>query len=256
MNPLLAILAIIPGLAICYGIYRWDIHEKESYWYLLAAFAFGVICCFPAMLLEAWGMAAGYDEFGGIWELIVFCYVIIGGSEELVKYLVLVLLAYPRRAFNEPLDGIVYAVMIGMGFATLENLIYADRFNMGTIVVRAFTAVPAHAMFAIFMGYYVGQAKFTDNRRRQIQLLALGLVIPILVHGTYDIFILQQYYDWLMLFGTVTLLISSYFAYKMIKIHQAQSPFKKAVETASTEGAPLAQNEIMDAILKDLEEEE
>ena len=56
-------------------------------------------------------------------------------------------------------DGIVYAVMIGMGFATLENIIYASRFGLETTLFRAFTAVPAHGVFAAIMGYYIGVGK-------------------------------------------------------------------------------------------------
>lgn len=256
---LLLFLAILPGLLIVYGIYRLDLYEKESWSYLAIAFVLGIVCCYPAIKLEFWGMEAGFDESNGFGRFLVFVYIIVGLSEELMKYLALVFFAYPRKFFNEPIDGIIYSVMIGMGFAIFENILYANHFGIGTILVRAFTAVPAHAVFAIFMGFFIGKAKF--NSATRIKNFILALVIPVLIHGTYDLFILQQYYEWLMVLGTFTVIISGYFAYQLIQLHQADSPFKKMDSTPVPvlADAPIAdsrENEIMDAILKELGDEE
>jgi len=156
--------------------------------------------------------------------LLLLSFVVIALSEELVKFIALIAYPFQKKFFNEPIDGIVYSVMIGMGFATIENIIYADRFGTGTTIVRAFTAVPAHAVFAVIMGYFTGLAKFNPDKK--ITYLAMGLGLAILVHGIYDVFILQQYYEWLMLFATFTLLLSGYFAYRLIRMHQAASPFR------------------------------
>ena len=259
MSIWLTLLAILPGLLIVLAIYRLDLHEKESKLFLSIAFLLGIGCCFPAMQLEVWGVEAGFEESKHFGKLFVFSYFVVGLSEELVKFLVLIIMAYVLKSFNEPMDGIVYAVMIGMGFATLENLIYANRFGMGTTVIRAFTAVPAHAIFAIFMGYYLGLAKFT--KRNRTKNIALALAIPVFIHGTYDIFILQQYHDWIMLLATLTLIISGYFAYQIIIQHQNASPFIKLAAfptptDSPNEVKPAEDNEIMDAILAELNQEE
>ena len=226
MNPTLLILAIIPGLVICFLIYKIDRFEREPARHLSVCFILGVLCCFPAIYLEGIGDDLGYNESEGIGKLFVFSYIVIALSEELVKYLALLFYIYPKKVFNEPLDGILYSVMIGMGFATLENILYADRFGLQTVMVRAFTAVPAHAIFAIIMGYYVGLAKF--NPKRRSQLLFLGLFFPVLIHGTYDLFLLQQYYEWLMVLATFTLCVSAFFAIRVVRLHQQNSPFKES----------------------------
>ena len=255
------VLAILPGLLICFLLFKLDKFEKEPILHLSICFVLGVLCCFPAMKLEMWGDQLGYDENQGIGTLLVFSYIVVALSEELVKYLALVFYPFQRKFFNEPLDGIVYAVMIGMGFATLENILYADRFGLQTIIVRAFTAVPAHAVFAIIMGYYVGLAKFDLKNRKKY--LALGLLIPVLIHGTYDVFILQGYYEWLMVLATVTLTISAYFAYRVIRIHQQSSPFKDYIPEVVATTPPTtdlsekttntSDNEIMDEIIAEMD---
>lgn len=97
------------------------------------------------------------------------------------------LFAYRRKAIDEPFDGIVYAVMVGMGFATLENIGYVLQHGMGTGIVRIFLSVPAHATFAILMGYHLGLAKFDAVNRKKY--LFLAIFWPVVFHGTYDYFL-------------------------------------------------------------------
>jgi RsiW-degrading membrane proteinase PrsW (M82 family) len=82
-------------------------------------------------------------------------------SEELSKFLVVRYFCYPQKRFDEPLDGIVYSVMVSMGFATIENVNYVFTHGYSTAFVRMFLSVPAHATFGVVMGYFIGKAKLT-----------------------------------------------------------------------------------------------
>lgn len=225
MYPLLILLAILPGLLVCYLIFRLDKYEQEPKLPLLISFALGMVITLPVMFLEEWAAEVGWDAPDRFLPTLLFAFVGVALVEELFKFAALMAFSYHRPFFNEPMDGILYTVMIGMGFATLENILYADRFGLETALVRAFTAVPAHAAFAVLMGYYVGLAKF-DKANRLILLLK-GLGWAILVHGIYDFFILQAMFDWLILFALVVLIVSTIFARKMIIAHQNNSPFKE-----------------------------
>ncbi len=216
-------LATLPGLLIAIYIYYKDIHDKEPHKYLIWCFFFGALSTLPAIWLERWGMSLGYDVSPNIVTTAIFAFVVVGGSEEFVKYVFLRGYIYDKSEFDEPLDGIVYAVMIGMGFATLENILYAINYGIQTTIMRAFTAVPAHASFAVIMGYYVGLAKFSDINK--IQLLLQGLIGAIVLHGAYDFFIFQKNYPALAGLTMVTLIIGIILSRRMIKIHQEMSPF-------------------------------
>ena len=194
----------------------------------------------------------------------MFAIFIVALSEEIVKFLVLILYPYGQKFFNEPMDGIIYAVMISMGFATVENLLYADRFGLETTITRAFTAVPAHAVFAIISGYFVGLSKF--NPAQKIKYLLLAFSLPILIHGIYNFFILQNLYEWMMGLAIFVLGVSAFFAWQFIKKHQDDSPFKNPpLESASANPAPAIieatsenepDDEIMDDILDELNKRE
>jgi RsiW-degrading membrane proteinase PrsW (M82 family) len=254
---LVILLAIIPGLLIGYLIYRSDLYEKESPLPLLICFGLGIISAIPALKLEEWGDRMGIQEGQNFWMLLLLAFVVVALSEELMKFIVLVAYPFQRSFFNEPMDGIIYSGMIGMGFATIENIFYATQFGTGTTIVRAFTAVPAHGVFAIIMGYYVGLAKMDEKKR--VKYLVKGLGIAVLVHGTYDFFILQHYRDWLMIMATFVLFISGFYAYRLIRKHQSNSPFiplATAADPPTATDLTDAENEIKDDIFKQLEEED
>lgn len=233
MNSLLVLLAILPGILICVYLYYLDKYEKESKLHLFICFLLGVAITYPAIKIEAFIETNTYDYSLNIFTTLLFSFGAVALVEEVLKFIALLIYPYPRSFFNEPMDGIIYAVMIGMGFATLENVLYALDYGLETTILRAFTAVPAHGIFAVFMGYYLGLAKFAIKEKRSMLFVA-SLGMAVLVHGIYDFFILQQVQEWLMLLAIVTLFVSAFFSWKFIVIHQEASPFK--VDKAIAEG--------------------
>lgn len=228
MKILLILLALLPGLAICYYIYQADKYEKEDRLPLLLTFLLGVLITWPAVKLEEWVSHWGLDNTANLGIAFIASFLGVALIEESLKFLCLYCFPFQKSFFNEPFDGIVYAVMIGMGFASLENVLYALRYGFETTLLRIFTAVPAHAVFAILLGYYVGRAKFDIKNKWRFLLTGLGLAIG--VHGIYDFFIIQEAVEWLIIFAIVVLVISIYFARKLIRHQQNTSPFKPHLE--------------------------
>jgi len=184
-------LAIAPGLAICVFIFYKDIYNKEPKFNLIVSFGLGCIAIIPAVLFEK-SFNSTLD--GTITGVAVFSYAIVAFSEEFSKFLGLRLYSYNKKSFDEPLDGIVYAVMVSMGFATVENLMYVvNSQDMKIAFMRMFLSVPAHATFAVVMGYYVGKAKF--NSKNSFILMLTGILCAIFFHGTYDFFLFVNEYS-------------------------------------------------------------
>ncbi|MBK8611049.1 MAG: PrsW family intramembrane metalloprotease [Chitinophagaceae bacterium] len=181
-------LAIAPGLAICIFVYLKDKYNKEPLGLLLLSFFMGVLSIIPAIIIQI-SLTKPIERLmgEGVWYTAVYSFLIIALSEEGSKFLALRFVPYRRRAFDDPFDGIVYAVMVGMGFATLENIGYVLQNGLGTGILRMFLSVPAHATFAVLMGYHVGLAKFDPANRRKYMVLAIFW--PVLFHGTFDFFL-------------------------------------------------------------------
>ena len=185
---ILLALAIAPGIAICLFIYSRDKYDREPLRYLIVSFVLGMISTIPPLIVQFLaGDIAGENNAPSILGYAWYAFGIVAFSEEGSKFLMLRYYAYPKNVFNEPFDGIVYSVMIGMGFATVENIEYIQRFGFHTGVVRFFLSVPAHGAFAVLMGYYAGLAKLRPARAGW--LLAKGLLIAVFFHGSFDFFL-------------------------------------------------------------------
>jgi RsiW-degrading membrane proteinase PrsW (M82 family) len=224
------ILAIAPGVAISSYIILKDEYNREPRKHLLISFFLGVLSIVPAILLETpliW--TSSYAFFNSTLGNGIKAFFLVALPEEIVKFFMLKRYAYRQPEFDEPFDGIVYAVMVGMGFATAENIMYVYEYGVATGVIRMFLAVPAHATFAIIMGYFMGKAKF--SHKKESYLLLAGLFWAVVFHGSYDFFLFIKDADHkgpefslLMLFGAiVSLMTGIILSRKAITAHLHQS---------------------------------
>ena len=231
-------LAIAPGVAISAYIIFKDEYNREPRKHLIISFLLGALSIIPAMLLE---LPITFTEQNSFFQSTLGnalkAYLMVALPEEACKYFMLKKYAYRQPEYDEPFDGIVYAVMVGMGFATVENIMYVYEYGVATGVVRMFLAVPAHATFAIIMGYFMGKAKF--SQKKETYLLLAGLFWAVVFHGSYDFFLFlkdtqhtQSELSLLMLLGAIVSLITGIIlSKKAITAHLHQSAEAHTKET-------------------------
>lgn len=221
----LLLLAVAPVLIIILYIYYKDKYEKEPKRLLLFSFLLGsivsVIITLGLYFIYDSVLPLGHDT---ILQNFIKAFFVVGLSEEFSKYVIVRYYAQPNNEFNEPFDGIVYAVMVSMGFAATENIIYVLEGGLSTAILRAFTAVPAHASFAVLMGYFMGKAKFSKQHRIQYNLT--GLLLASLFHGSYDFFLFIKSVPGIWIGAFVSLILGIVLSQKAIKSHQKNSNFK------------------------------
>lgn len=223
MNNLL--LAIAPVFIIIIYIYFKDKYEKEPTGLLILSFVLGAVISIiiTTILYLGFDIVLPLKDDFSVLQQFVKAFFVVGLVEEFSKYVIVRYFAQPRLAFNEPFDGIVYAVMVSMGFAATENVFYVLQGGTGVAVLRAFTAVPAHATFGILMGYFMGKAKFSSNR---IKLNLAGLGLAILFHGAYDFFLFIKFIPGIWIGAFISLFIGILLSRKAIRKHQERSHFK------------------------------
>lgn len=223
-------LAVAPGLAISLFVYLRDKYEREPLYLLAICFFMGMVSCYPAMVLEGFGegIINTYLKPDSTLYNLVLAFPIVGFSEELSKFIMVFLFAYRNKNMDEPFDGIVYAVMVSMGFATLENIMYVSHGGVSTGITRMFTAVPAHAANGVMMGYFLGLAKF--RKQRNVFFFFNALLWPVMFHGAYDYSLFDSVnYPLAVLGALVSLLVSLRFSFKAMAWHVNASPFKDGV---------------------------
>ena len=222
-------LAIAPGIAIIFYIYSKDKYDREPLKLLVVSFLLGIASTIPAIIIQTFlkPQLEYFFETKSIAYYSLFAFGVVGFGEELSKFLMLRWYAYRQSAFNEPFDGIIYSVMVSMGFATLENIGYVSGGGYATAIMRMFLSVPAHASFAVLMGYHVGLAKF--DPANSATHLWKGLLLASFFHGMFDFFLflqeskeVTQYISTGLLFGGA--IVSYWIAIRMslrsIRLHQ------------------------------------
>ncbi|MCL7763313.1 PrsW family glutamic-type intramembrane protease [Polaribacter sp. Z014] len=221
----LLLLAIAPATVIILYIYFKDKFEKEPIPFLFKNFLLGATASVLITVILG-GFADKLfpiTEVTNIFQQFIKAFIVVAFVEEFSKYVIVKYFAQRNKEYNEPFDGIVYAVMVSMGFATLENVLYVFQHGVSTGVIRAFTAVPAHATFAILMGYFMGKAKFSKNR---IALNLAGLFFAVLFHGAYDFFLFINFIPGISIGAFISLILGIVLSRKAIKKHQNSSVFK------------------------------
>ncbi len=223
MNILILIsLALAPVFAIIMFIWFKDKYEKEPFILLIFSFILGLLAIIPTILFELLG--SYFVQPTTLINTFLYAFVVIGFTEEFMKFVILRKIFFRKKDFNEPFDGIVYSVMISMGFAALENVLYVFQHGLEVAILRMFTAVPAHACFAIIMGFYVGKAKFSNSKNG---LSFLGLFLATIFHGAYDFFLFQNENDLLKILAFVVLGLSIILCIVAIKKMQKRKILKE-----------------------------
>lgn len=185
-------LAVAPGTAIALYVYSRDKYDREPLKPLFLSFVLGMAAVLPAIVIQSWLQPVLFNLVPGftLSYFAILAFIVVACSEECCKFLALRFYAYRNKAFNEPFDGIIYSVMVSMGFATLENIQYVLQYGFKTGLVRMFLSVPSHAAFGVLMGYHLGLAKF--NTSRTMRQMLNGLLLAICFHGAYDFFLFLQ----------------------------------------------------------------
>ena len=181
-------LAIIPGVVLVIYVYRKDKVEKEPLNLILKIIFLGILSCLAAGFIEQAEMSVlpEYQQ-GTVQYAVQTAFLVAALVEETVKYLAMRIGSWNYKGFNYRFDGIVYGVSSAVGFAIYENINYVAMYGFETGMVRAVTAIPLHAFCGVFMGVFYSYSKrAVILGKSPAGYTFLALLVPILIHGTYD----------------------------------------------------------------------
>lgn len=224
-------LALAPVVALFTYFYVRDKYEKEPRLLLLKVFVLGLLSVIPAVLfglLAQWALSLLVPLDTLIFSLIDN-FVVIALVEEGVKFAAFAWPTYRHSAFNEPYDGMMYAITAALGFAAVENVLYVAHGGAPVAFARMLLAVPAHALFGAFMGYYVGRAKFSPWAWAKRRYLIMAILMPVLLHGTYNWLLGTERAEFVYLVIPLSLFMW-YSALRQVRRAHARSPFRPQQE--------------------------
>ncbi len=181
----LLILGFAPALFWLWYFYIKDRYAPEPRRCILRIFVLGMLSTIPIAIVEA--------LFGSLFSSEFFLAVIVAPVvEEVGKFLVVYWFVFRRPVFDEPIDGIIYAVTAALGFAALENFVYLFAAYSETLtlplelsLLRAVLSVPGHALMSAMWGYALGQSLVTAHPLAT-RLVYHGLALAIFLHAAFN----------------------------------------------------------------------
>ena len=176
--------------------YHKDRHLPEPPRNLLLCFGLGLIAAAISK-----GMYAGLEPLGLRFDavelaeedplaLLVFAMTAIGPIEELAKLLPFLAVVLRLDALDEPLDGLIYASFIGLGYAAAENYGYLDILTPIEAAARGFASPVVHILFASIWAFWISRARLAGSSITTPALL--GFAVAACLHGFYDFLVLLQ----------------------------------------------------------------
>ena len=186
---------VLPALFWAVYHYHKDRHLPEPVGNLLLSFGLGIVAAgvSKAMYLGLEPLGLRFDAVALAdsdgWALLAYALFAIGPIEELAKMLPFLLVVIRFKAFDEPLDGIVYASFIALGYAAVENYHYMDFLTGFETYARGFAGPVIHILFASIWAHWITRAWLA---RKSIIAPALYGFLPAAgLHGLYDFMVLR-----------------------------------------------------------------
>ncbi len=173
-------------------IYKSDRFEPEPLGAVAVVFATGALSVIPVALIEQ-GLSSmlGFEgEIDTLYEVVGSSWFVAGFVEEMAKFGVVLFAIYYAKEFDEPVDGIVYSSASALGFASLENFLYLNRYGTHVILVRGPLSTLAHLLFSSMWGYGLGRGKFHPRAAKRLALW--GLVLAAAAHGTFNFLLMSE----------------------------------------------------------------
>ncbi len=224
-HTLLILPVVLPVVFWAAYHYHKDRHLPEPPLNLLLCFGLGLLAAGLAKLmylgLEPLGLrydavALGDKDPGG---LLLYALLAIGPIEELAKLLPFVAVVLRLRAFDEPLDGIIYASFIGLGYAAVENIQYVDYLTPLEGIARGFASPVVHILFASIWAHWITVARLAG--KPIAGALAKGFLLSALAHGVYDFLVLLKPVSALPLAAVLIVAIWIWRLILMRRLHEA-----------------------------------
>jgi len=196
------IFGLAPSIIWLLFYLKKDTHP-ESKRMVLKIFIYGVLIVILAAVVEI-GLSAGLVFFLGkqvesfpFLFFLIYHFIIIALVEESSKYLVVREKVINNKEFDEPVDAMIYMIIVALGFAALENVLILFSAEQPYILKEALLvssfrflgATFLHALASGVVGYFLAMSFFQPTKR--FLLITKGLIIGAILHGIFNISIME-----------------------------------------------------------------
>jgi RsiW-degrading membrane proteinase PrsW (M82 family) len=190
---------LIPSL-IAFVLYYFFRSRKADFSgkLLIKSFLWGMASIVLVIVVQYLAAYFDLDNLKNLRRLLFYTVAVVGFFSELAKYFFLKVICYPDKNFRTPLDGIVFSIMVAMGFATTNNILTLINIpHLQVDLVNALSSGPANIIFGGLMGFFLGLGKL--RKMRWIDSMT-GLSAAVLFHAIYAFTLITADYKLLAAF--------------------------------------------------------
>ena len=236
MQAILLIISILPVILLGLYIYKKDT-EKEPKSLIAILFASGFLSALLVIVTNVlivtffpeYYVSRNYTRYSFV-ELLILVFLEMGLLEEISKWIMIKLLGFKNKEFDQLYDIIVYSVFVSLGFAAFENIFYVMQGGLEIGIYRAIFSVPGHAAFGVMMGYLLGYAKTSKTKNMKYAFIVLSIFVPALLHTVYNFCLIEETTPYLLMFlGFMIILYFTSFR-KIDEFIEYDQKYKKIVE--------------------------
>jgi len=229
----LIVVALAPIVFLAWFVYTRDRYEREPRRLIVKTFLLGAVLVVPVIVAELLGSLFLPPSADPVALLLHFL-LVVALVEESSKYVAVRISVYGSREFNEPMDGLVYGAIAGLGFAAPENLLYVLSRGAALGVIRAILSVPGHALWGSLIGYYLALQKFTGARRAGL----VGLSVAVTLHTIFDYGLVEAAPLLGIVLASGVVVAGWIIFFRFTKTAHAASPFRPEAHAIRLSGAP------------------
>ena len=173
-----------------------DRYESEPLWMLATVFFWGaLVAVFIAIIFNTGfsimaAVATNSKQIGENFGAVISAPIV---EESAKAFILVVMFLWKKDEFDGIVDGIVYAGMVGLGFAMTENILYYGRAMQGGLggltvvfIIRGMAAPFSHPLFTSMTGIGLGWARQSNNGFVKVTMPVLGFMLAILMHATWN----------------------------------------------------------------------
>jgi len=185
---------LVPAIVWLWFWLREDKSHPEPRKYIILAFIFGIISAILVLPLEEF-LSKFLPEAG------ILTVIALSSSEEIFKYLAAYFSSLRKKYMDEPIDAVIYMIVIALGFAALENtlfLLHSLKSTGGNITqtilvgnMRFVGAALLHTISSAVIGVFIALSFYKKNFLKG-SYLTMGIILSITLHSFFNFFIINN----------------------------------------------------------------
>ena len=198
-------LLIAPAIFLLLILPAAKAMEKKSWQLFSSSYFFGLLAAIPMIVVFYYIKHYWLEHAASIRRILFFAFAVVGFLSELFKFLILRYKYITNDALTKPFDGILYAIMISLGYATVANVFFFFEWDYTELKSVVLYSIPfANVLTGIILGFFIGMGKF---RKPSFIDSITGLGAAIFFQGFYNFCLFSEDYLLLSLVAVGTLII-------------------------------------------------